>query len=57
MTIERRMQLDLRATVDLHLANGWVIVSREPIVLEKGEESMRLDDGVLKPVTAETENH
>lgn len=47
VTLECRTQLDLRHLVDQYLKNGWEVVSRDPLTLERGRARKEVRHGCL----------
>lgn len=45
--IERRTQIDKRTLVDQYLKNGWEIISRDPLKLQRGRHVKMFRKGIL----------
>lgn len=46
--LEQRMNCDLREAIQKYLDDGWKIISRDPITIERGRRRMYLENGVFK---------
>jgi len=46
-SLERRTQVDKRSLVDEFLANGWEIISRDPLRLQRGRNIKVFRKGIL----------
>lgn len=44
---ERRTQLDKRSLVEQYLKNGWEIISRDPLRLQRGRHVKMFRNGIL----------
>lgn len=45
--IERRTQIDKRRLVDQYLKNGWEIISRDPLKIQRGRHVKMFRKGIL----------
>ena len=45
--MNRRMQLELRYSIERYISRGYQIISREPIVLQRGRHSVEVRTGAI----------